>query len=76
MATPSAEIALPAPGIGAALRKALGPIALLRESPVGMVGVTLVVFWVLVAIFAPLIAPYDPLATQDPFRCPDWWQHS
>jgi len=76
MATPSAEIALPAPGFGDALRKVLGPIALLRESPVGMVGVTLVSFWVLVAIFAPLIAPYDPLATQDPFRCPDWWQHS
>ena len=28
-----------------------------------------------VAFFAPLIAPYDPLATQDPFRCPTWWEH-
>ena len=75
MAAPSAEIALPAPGIGAGLRRALRPIGLLRESPVGIIGVTLVAFWVLVAIFAPLIAPFDPLATQDPFRCPPWWQH-
>jgi len=35
-------------------------IALLRESPVGMVGAALVLFWVLVAIFAPWLAPYDP----------------
>jgi len=37
-------------------------IALLRESPVGMIGVGLVLFWVLAAIFAPLLAPYDPNA--------------
>ena len=75
MAAPSAELSLPAPGGGGALRKALGAIGLLRESPVGIIGVSLVAFWVLVAIFAPLIAPYDPLATQDPFRCPPWWEH-
>ncbi|MGE0118577.1 MAG: ABC transporter permease [Dongiaceae bacterium] len=38
----------------------LHSIALLRESPVGMVGAALVIFWCLVAIFAPLLAPYDP----------------
>lgn len=37
-------------------------IGLLRESPVGMIGTFLVVFWVLVAIFAPWLAPYDPNA--------------
>jgi peptide/nickel transport system permease protein len=37
-------------------------VALLRESPVGMIGVALVLFWVLMAIFAPLLAPYDPNA--------------
>ncbi|WP_374375034.1 ABC transporter permease [Dongia sp.] len=37
-------------------------IRLLKESPVGMVGAFLVVFWVLVAIFAPWIAPFDPNA--------------
>lgn len=35
-------------------------VRLLRESPVGMVGAFLVVFWVLAAIFAPLVAPYGP----------------
>ena len=35
-------------------------ISLLRESPVGMVGAALVLFWILVAIFAPWISPYDP----------------
>jgi peptide/nickel transport system permease protein len=35
-------------------------LALLRESPVGMVGAALVVFWVAVAILAPWLAPYAP----------------
>ncbi len=35
-------------------------MALLRESPVGMIGAALVIFWILVAIFAPWLAPYDP----------------
>jgi peptide/nickel transport system permease protein len=35
-------------------------LALLRESPVGMFGAFLVIFWVLVAILAPWIAPFDP----------------
>jgi peptide/nickel transport system permease protein len=37
-------------------------IRLLKESPVGMVGAFLVLFWVFVAIFAPWISPYDPNA--------------
>jgi peptide/nickel transport system permease protein len=43
-----------------ALLRLLKRIALLRESPVGMIGAALVLFWVLVAVFAPLISPYDP----------------
>ena len=39
-----------------------GRISLLRESPVGMIGAFLVLFWIFVAIFAPLLAPYDPNA--------------
>ncbi|HSE75515.1 MAG TPA: ABC transporter permease [Dongiaceae bacterium] len=35
-------------------------IRLLRESPVGMVGALLVIFWILVAIFAPVLSSYDP----------------
>jgi peptide/nickel transport system permease protein len=44
---------------GAILRM-LKRFALLRESPVGMIGAALVLFWIVVAIMAPLIAPYDP----------------
>jgi peptide/nickel transport system permease protein len=37
-------------------------LGLIRESPVGMIGAFLVLFWVVVAIFAPWLAPYDPNA--------------
>jgi len=37
-------------------------LSLLRESPVGMIGLFLVLFWIVVAIFAPLLAPYPPNA--------------
>lgn len=37
-------------------------VRLLRESPIGIVGAVLVIFWVLVAIFAPVLSPYDPNA--------------
>lgn len=37
-------------------------VGLLRESWAAMIGVAVVLFWVLVAIFAPLLAPYDPNA--------------
>ena len=35
-------------------------VCLIRESSVGMVGAAIVAFWVLVALFAPWLAPYDP----------------
>ena len=35
-------------------------LALLRESPIGMIGAFLVLFWIAVAILAPWISPYDP----------------
>ncbi|HEY3149570.1 MAG TPA: ABC transporter permease [Dongiaceae bacterium] len=37
-------------------------VRLLRESPVGMVGAALVIFWILVAIFAPLLSSFEPNA--------------
>lgn len=40
----------------------LRSLLLLRESPIGMVGATLVLLWCLVAVLAPLLAPYDPNA--------------
>ncbi len=62
--------AIPEPGLGTTLRNIVRSIGLLRESPVGMVGGSLVAFWVLVAIFAPFISPYDPNATMVPFAMP------
>jgi len=35
-------------------------LLLLRESPIGMIGAALVIFWVFVAIFAPWLSPYGP----------------
>jgi peptide/nickel transport system permease protein len=35
------------------------------RSKVALVGLGIVVFWVLVAIFAPLLTPYDPVQDQD-----------
>lgn len=64
------ETTAPAPTADAAFIRAIKSFALLRESNVGMVGITLVLFWVLIAIFAPLIAPFDPLATLQPMAKP------
>jgi len=45
---------------GAVLSGGVRTVALLRESPVGMVGFGIVAFWFLAAIFAPALAPYPP----------------
>src|ERR1043165_3875206 len=37
-------------------------LLLLGESPIALIGVGLVGFWVLVAILAPVISPYNPNA--------------
>jgi ABC-type dipeptide/oligopeptide/nickel transport system permease subunit len=52
------------------LVRAFGLSVGLRHSPVAMVGASLVVFWVVVALLAPLIAPFDPNATHLPFAKP------
>jgi peptide/nickel transport system permease protein len=62
------------PRVGGGWRR----IALLRESPVGMVGAGLVVFWIVVAILAPLLSPYDPnandyLALNEPPSAKHWF---
>ncbi|MDP6406814.1 MAG: ABC transporter permease [Alphaproteobacteria bacterium] len=45
-------------------------MALLRESPVGMVGAGIVLFFVVLAVFAPLVAPFDPNQSVLPFAKP------
>ena len=52
------------------LLRLLRAIGLLRESPVALVGVGLIVFWIIIAILAPLLAPFDPNATLQPFAKP------
>ena len=61
---------MPKAGIGAALWRAIKSFSLLRESWVGMVGAFLIIFWVLVAVFAPLLAPFDPNSSIQPFAKP------
>ncbi len=48
----------------------LKSVALLRESWVGMFGAGIVVFWLFIAIFADVLAPFDPLATMVPMQVP------
>ncbi len=43
---------------------------LLPESTVGMVGVGICLFWILVALLAPLLAPLDPLESIEPLALP------
>ncbi len=54
----------------AALRRALGSFALLGGSPVAMIGVALIAFWVVIAVLAPWLAPFPPNATLQPFAKP------
>ena len=61
---------LAAPSVSGALMRALRSFALLRESPVGMVGAGIILFWILIALLAPLIAPFEPNATLQPFAKP------
>jgi peptide/nickel transport system permease protein len=63
-------ISVPAPTFGAALMRAIKSFGLLRESWVGMIGAGLVFFWVIVALLAPLIAPFEPNAHLQPFARP------
>ncbi|MCH7485575.1 MAG: ABC transporter permease [Proteobacteria bacterium] len=55
---------------GDALIRALRSFALLRESGVGMIGAAIIAFWVLTALLAPWIAPFEPNATLMPFARP------
>ena len=61
MATAS-ETPQPAPSLVAALMRAVRSFGLLRESWVGMIGFGIIAFWVLIALLAPLIAPFPPNA--------------
>jgi len=68
--TTQSRTQMPSVGYGAALWRAIKSFGLLRESWVGMIGAFLVLFWVIVAIFAPLIAQFDPNSSIQPFAKP------
>jgi len=70
MNTRAATTRMPTAGYGAATWRALKSFKLLRESWVGMVGAFLVIFWVLVAILAPWLAPFNPNSSIQPFAKP------
>ena len=42
------------------LARTWSQVALIRESKIGLVGVIIILFWILVAVLADLIAPYNP----------------
>jgi len=69
-ATTTATPSMPSQTYAAALMRAVRSFALLRESWVGMIGAGIVVFWVLVALLAPILAPFEPNATLVPFQKP------
>ena len=70
MNTSTSTPQMPTAGYGAAIWRGLKSFGLLRESWVGMVGAFLVFFWVTVAILAPLLAPFDPNSSIQPFAKP------
>ena len=59
-----------APKGDSSILRALKAVALIRESVVGMIGLGLVLFWIIVAILADLIAPFAPNATIYPLAMP------
>jgi peptide/nickel transport system permease protein len=66
-AAPTLEVTAPTLGDNSRDRQTLPWWRLLMKNPVGMVGAVIVLFTIVVAVCAPLIAPYDP-SNQDADR--------
>ncbi|NIA67199.1 ABC transporter permease [Pelagibius litoralis] len=64
------EEAISVPHRESALLRLVKGAALIRESWVGMVGLAIIVFWALVALFADVVAPFPPNATGIPMLAP------
>ena len=52
------------------MRRIFHRFATLRHRPVAAVGLALVLFWLVVALLAPVLAPFDPLTPLKPFAKP------
>ena len=50
--------------------KIFNSLALIRESPVAMIGAVICGFWLFIAVFASVLAPYDPVSTLMPMQKP------
>ena len=51
-------------------------VAAAWRQPLAITGIVIAVAWILIAIFAPLIAPHNPLAqTFTPSQSPTWQYH-
>ena len=59
--------ALPFPVRRSPFTKFVSALALMRESPIGMVGLAIIVFWLGVAILAPILPLIDPLKQDSSF---------
>jgi peptide/nickel transport system permease protein len=57
-----------APAPPSRLSSTLGAVGLLRESPIGMLGAALLLFWVLMAVLAPVLPLHDPNQAIAPFQ--------
>ena len=64
------DVAIGVPRRESSILRLLKGMALIRESVVGMVGLGLIVFWVVMALLADLIAPFPPNATIYPLAMP------
>ncbi|MZR30273.1 ABC transporter permease [Sneathiella litorea] len=53
-----------------AIGKFFKSIGLLRESPIAIFGLSLILFWVILAILAPVLPLFDPNAPLEPFKFP------
>ena len=70
MSMPGTPSAMESNAVGRAFVRGLRSLALLRESKVAIAGCGLVGFWIVVALLAPLIAPFPPNAQIQPFAAP------
>jgi peptide/nickel transport system permease protein len=59
-----------APAPPSRIGSALGAVGLLRESPVGMLGAAILLFWVTMAVLAPVLPLADPNQAIAPFKFP------
>ena len=64
----TAEGASATPVHRSGLRQFFGSLLLIRESWIGMIGAALVIFWIIMAVLAPVLPLYDPLETLEPFK--------